>query len=198
LHAMSLAQCPVRETNQDDLASEEPDPAIFSQSLSPCQMSCMRKREVNRATTAVHIQIRHKHTTNQVPICSLSGLAGGSLVHHVRARFTAPRNLFAPKFGTWPIRLTPPVRPVFHNGLTGEVSCSRSGNGRTGLTGGPDRSVCRTPSSSRIVESLRISICKRIPCGARPSHPKNIKGHDRLRRHHPIDHYFLQLLSLKP
>jgi hypothetical protein len=35
--------------------------------------------------------------------------------------------LFAPKFGTRPIRLTPPVRPVSLNGLTSGVSCSRSG-----------------------------------------------------------------------
>jgi hypothetical protein len=106
--------------------------------------------------------------------------------------------MFAPKFGTRPIRLTPPVRPVSLNGLTGGASCSRSSNGHTGLTGGPDRSDPWTPSPSRIVESLRISSCKRIPCGARPPHPINIKGHGRLRWHHPNDHYFLQLLSLKP
>jgi hypothetical protein len=45
--------------------------------------------------------------------------------------------MFAPKFGTRSIGLTPPVRPVSHNGLTGGVSCSQSGNGHTGLTGGP-------------------------------------------------------------
>jgi hypothetical protein len=106
--------------------------------------------------------------------------------------------MFAPKFGTRPIRLTPPVRPVFLNDLTGGASCRRSGNGHTGLTGGPDRSDRWTPSTGRIEESLRISSCKRIPCGARPPHPINIKGHGRLRWHHPIDHYFLQLLSLKP
>jgi hypothetical protein len=106
--------------------------------------------------------------------------------------------MFAPKFGTRPIRLTPPVKPVSLNGLTGRVSCSRSGNGHTGLTGGSDRSDQWTPSLSRIVESLRILSCKRIPCGARPPHPINIKGYDRLRWHHPFDHYFLQLLSLKP
>jgi hypothetical protein len=60
-----------------------------------------------------------------------------------------------------------------------------------------DRSDRWTPSPSRIEESLRISSCKRIPCGARPPHPVNIKGHDRLRGRHPT-HYFLQLLSLKP
>jgi hypothetical protein len=103
--------------------------------------------------------------------------------------------MFAPKFGTRPIRLTPPVRPVSLNGLTGGASCSRSGNGHTVLTGGPDR---WTLGLSRIEESLRISSCKRIPCGARPPHPINIKGHDRLRWHHPIDHYFLQPLSIKP
>jgi hypothetical protein len=84
------------------------------------------------------------------------------------------------------------------NGLTGGASCSRSGNGHTGLTGGPDRSDRWTPSPSRIEESLQILSCRRTPCGARPPHPINIKGHDRLRGHHPIDHYFLQLLSLKP
>jgi hypothetical protein len=86
--------------------------------------------------------------------------------------------VFAPKIGTRPIRLTPPVRPVSLNGLAGGASCSRSGNGHTGLTGGPDR---WTPSPGRIEESLRISRCKRIPCGARPPHPINIKGHSRLR-----------------
>jgi hypothetical protein len=62
--------------------------------------------------------------------------------------------MFAPKFGTRPIRLTPPVRPVFLNDLTGGASCRRSGNGHTGLTGGPDRSDRWTPSLSRIEESL--------------------------------------------
>jgi hypothetical protein len=106
--------------------------------------------------------------------------------------------MFAPKIGTRPIRLTPPVRPVSFNGLTDGASYSRSGNGHTGLTGGPDRSDRWTPSPGRIEKSLRILSCKRIPCGARPPHPINIKGHDRLRWHHSIDHYFLQLLSLKP
>jgi hypothetical protein len=92
-----------------------------------------------------------------------------------------PMVLFAHKFGTRPIRLTPPVRLVSHNGLTDGVSCSRSDNGHTGLTGGPDRSDRWAPSPSRIVESLRISSCKRIPCGARPPYPINIKGHGRLR-----------------
>jgi hypothetical protein len=103
--------------------------------------------------------------------------------------------VFAPKFGKRPIRLTPPVILVSLNGLTGGVSCSRSGNGHTGLTGGPDRSDWWTPSPSRIDESLRISSCKRIPCGVRPPHPINRKGRGLLRWHHPIDHYFLQLLS---
>jgi hypothetical protein len=76
--------------------------------------------------------------------------------------------MFAPKFGTRRIRLTPPVRLVFLNGLTVGVSCSRSGNGHTGLTGGPYRSDRWTLSPSRIEESLRISSCKKIPCGARP------------------------------
>jgi hypothetical protein len=76
--------------------------------------------------------------------------------------------MFAPQFGTWPIRLMPPVRPLSLNGLTGGASCSRSGNGHTGLTGGPDRSDRWTPSPSRIEKSLRISSCKMIPCGARP------------------------------
>jgi hypothetical protein len=107
-------------------------------------------------------------------------------------------HMFAPKFGTRPIRLTPPVRPVSLNGLTGGASCSRSGKGHTGLTGGPDRSDRWTPTPSRIGESLQISSCKRIPCRARPPHPINIKGHGHLRWHHPIHHYFLQLLSLKP
>jgi hypothetical protein len=98
--------------------------------------------------------------------------------------------MFAPKIGTRPIRLTPAVRPVSLNGLTGGASCSRSGNGHTGLTGGPDRSDRWFPNPGRIEESLRISSCKRVPCGARPPHPVNIKGHDRLRWHHPIDHYF--------
>jgi hypothetical protein len=78
------------------------------------------------------------------------------------------------------------------------VSCSRSGNSHTGQTGGPHRFDRWTPSPSRIGESLRISSCKRISCGTRPPHPINIKGHGRLRGYHPIDHYFLQLLSLKP
>jgi hypothetical protein len=103
--------------------------------------------------------------------------------------------MFAPKFGTRPIRLTPAVRPVSLNGLTGGASCSRSGNGHNGLTGGPDR---WTLSLSRIEDSLRISSCKRIPCGARPPHHINIKGHDRLRWHHPIDHYFLQFYLSNP
>jgi hypothetical protein len=106
--------------------------------------------------------------------------------------------VFAPKFGTRPIRLTPPVRPVSLNGLIGGTSCSRSGNGHTGRTGGLDQFDRCTPSPSRIEESLRISSCKRIPCGARPLHPINIKGHGCLRWLHPIDHYFSQLLSLKP
>jgi hypothetical protein len=106
--------------------------------------------------------------------------------------------MFAHKIGTRPIRLTPPIRPVSLNGLTGGASCSRSGNGHTGLTGVPDRYDRWSPNPGRIEESLRISSCKRVPCGARPPHPINIKGHGRLRWHHPIDHYFLQLLSLKP
>jgi hypothetical protein len=110
----------------------------------------------------------------------------------------AEANVFAPKFGTRPIRLTPLVRSVSHNGLTGWVSCSRSGNGHNGLTGGPDRSDRWTLSPSRIVESLRISSCKRIPCGARPPQPINIKGHGRLRGHHPINHYFLQFYLSNP
>jgi hypothetical protein len=61
--------------------------------------------------------------------------------------------MFAPKIGTKPIRMMPPVRPVSLNGLTGGVSCSRSGNGHTGLTGGPDRSNRWTPSPSRTEES---------------------------------------------
>jgi hypothetical protein len=89
--------------------------------------------------------------------------------------------MFAPKIGTRPIKLMPPVRPVSLNGLTGRSSCSRFGNGHTGLIGGLNRSDRWTPSPGRIVESLRISSCKRIPCGARPPHPINIKGHGRLR-----------------
>jgi hypothetical protein len=62
--------------------------------------------------------------------------------------------MFAPKFDTRLIRLTPLVRPVSLNGLTRGASCSRSGNGHTGLTGGPNRSDRWTPSPSRIEESL--------------------------------------------
>jgi hypothetical protein len=59
----------------------------------------------------------------------------------------------------------------------------------TGLTGGPRvRVELRSPCEFRVV--------KRILCGARHPQPINIKGHCRLRWHHPIDHYFLQLLSL--
>jgi hypothetical protein len=79
--------------------------------------------------------------------------------------------MFATKFGTRPIRLTPPVRPVSLNGLTGGASCSRSGNGHTGRTEGPDRYDRWTPSPSRIEESLQISSCKRIPRETRPPHP---------------------------
>jgi hypothetical protein len=70
--------------------------------------------------------------------------------------------MFAPKLGTRLIRLTPPVRSVSLNGLTGGASCSRSGNGHIGLTSEHDRSDRWTPSPSRIDESLRISSCKRI------------------------------------
>jgi hypothetical protein len=62
--------------------------------------------------------------------------------------------MFAPKFGTRPIRLTPPVRPMSLNRLTGGASCCRSGNGHTGLTGGPDWYDLWTLSPSRIEESL--------------------------------------------
>jgi hypothetical protein len=63
--------------------------------------------------------------------------------------------MFAPKFGTRPIRLMPPVRPVFLNGLTGGVSCSRFGNGHTGLTGGPRvRVELRSPCKFRAVKGF--------------------------------------------
>jgi hypothetical protein len=45
--------------------------------------------------------------------------------------------MLAPKFGTRPSRLTPPVRLVSLNGLTGGASCSQSDNDHTGLIGGP-------------------------------------------------------------
>jgi hypothetical protein len=104
-------------------------------------------------------------------------------------------NVFTPKFGTRPIRLMPSVRLVSLNSLTGGASCSRSGNGHTGLTGRPD---WWTPSPSRIEESLRISSCKRIPCGARPPHLINIKGRGRLRTDHPIGQTFIYFLSWNP
>jgi hypothetical protein len=53
----------------------------------------------------------------------------------------------APKIGTNPIRLTPPVRPF--------GSCSRSGNDNTGLTGGPRvRVELRNPSEFRLVKGF--------------------------------------------
>jgi hypothetical protein len=63
--------------------------------------------------------------------------------------------MFAPKISTRPIRLTPPVRPVSLNGLTGGASCSRSGNGHTGLTGGPRvRVELRSPCEFRAVKGF--------------------------------------------
>ena len=63
--------------------------------------------------------------------------------------------MFAPKIGTNPIRLTPPVRPVSLDGLTGWASCSRSGNCHTGLTGGPRvRVELRSPSEFRVVKGF--------------------------------------------
>jgi hypothetical protein len=66
--------------------------------------------------------------------------------------------MFALKFSTRSIRLTPPVRPVSLNGLTGGVSCSRSGNGHaglTGLTGGPRvRVELRSPCEFRVVKGF--------------------------------------------
>jgi hypothetical protein len=121
------------------------------------------------------------------PKSPLDQKMAGEVSHRLKPSFTKKQggHMFAPKFGTKPIRLAPLVRPMPLDGLTGEESCRH-----TVLTGGLDRSDRWTTSPSRIVESLRISSCKRIPCGARPSHPINIKGHIRLRWHHPIDHYF--------
>jgi hypothetical protein len=63
--------------------------------------------------------------------------------------------MFAPKFGTRPIRLTPPVRPVSLSGLTGGASCSQSGNSLTGLTGGPRvRVELRSPCEFRVVKGF--------------------------------------------
>jgi hypothetical protein len=62
--------------------------------------------------------------------------------------------MFAPKFGTRSIRLTPPVRPVSLNGLTGGASCSRSGNGHTGLAGGQ---CCPcTEATGAVAQGLQI------------------------------------------
>jgi hypothetical protein len=106
--------------------------------------------------------------------------------------------MFAPKFGTRLIRLSPPVRPVSLNGLTGGPSCSQSGNGHTGLTGG----LIALTGGPRVRVELRspceFRAVKGFLAGQDLPHPINIKGHGRLRWHHPIDHYFLQLLSLKP
>jgi hypothetical protein len=61
--------------------------------------------------------------------------------------------MFAPKFGTRPIRLTPPVILVSLNDLNGGASCSRSVNGHTGLTGGPRvRVELRSPCRFRVVK----------------------------------------------
>jgi hypothetical protein len=70
--------------------------------------------------------------------------------------------MFAPKFGTRPIRLTPPVGPVSLDGLTGGASCSRSDNGHTGLpvgltglTGGPRvRVELRSRCEFRVVKGF--------------------------------------------
>jgi hypothetical protein len=63
--------------------------------------------------------------------------------------------MFAPKFGTRPIRLTPPVKSMSLNGLTGGTSCSRSGNGHTGLTVGPRvRVELRSPYEFRVVKGF--------------------------------------------
>jgi hypothetical protein len=58
--------------------------------------------------------------------------------------------MFAPKIGTKPNKLMPPVRLVSLNGLTDRTTCSQPDNGHTGLTGGPDWSERWTPSTSRI------------------------------------------------
>jgi hypothetical protein len=56
--------------------------------------------------------------------------------------------MFAPKFGTRPIRLTPPVRPVSRNSLTG---------GLTGLTSGPRvRVELRSPCEFRAVKGFLV------------------------------------------
>jgi hypothetical protein len=63
--------------------------------------------------------------------------------------------MFALKFGTRPIRLTPPVRLVSLKGLTGGVSCSRSGNSHIGLTGGPRVLVeLKSPCEFRVVKGF--------------------------------------------
>jgi hypothetical protein len=61
--------------------------------------------------------------------------------------------MFSPKIDTKSIMLTPPVRSVSLDILTGQASCGRFGNGHTGLTGGTDRSDRWTPSLSKIGES---------------------------------------------
>jgi hypothetical protein len=90
-----------------------------------------------------------------------------------------------------------PSRPSWVWPVWSVLSCSRFGKGHTGLTGGLDQSDRSTLSPSRIEKSWCFSSCKGLPCGARPPHPINIKGHDRLRTYHPIDQSMLQLLPPK-
>jgi hypothetical protein len=55
----------------------------------------------------------------------------------------------------------------------------------TGLTGAPDRSDRCPRVRTKTRSPNRFRLVKGFPCGARPPHPINIKGHGRLRD--PID-----------
>jgi hypothetical protein len=66
--------------------------------------------------------------------------------------------MFAPKFGTRPIRLTPPVRPVSLNGLTGGAVADPTTATPVlpvGLTGGSRvRVELRSPCEFRVVKEF--------------------------------------------